>query len=152
LGIAVPVGAVGLITAPESALALFAWCLAAVAALAVVHEAGHAAAARLLSLEIHGLHFSAIGACCIADDAASVQHELAYSAAGIIAQSTVLIGTMLSLLHVPSASLSSPGLTVFGAVNLLLIVANCWPRGGTDGHRVIRALSSCSSAGPERAA
>jgi Zn-dependent protease len=141
LGIAVPSGVVACFTASHLALELFAWCLAAVSALALVHEAGHALVARLLSLEVHGLLFAAGGACCIADEATSAEHEVAYSAAGVVSQMVVLVATSLMLLGaLPSPELGY-GVSVFTAVNLLLILANCWPSGGSDGHRIVRAVS-----------
>ena len=140
LGIAVPSGIVTCFTASNLAVELFAWCLAAVSALALVHEAGHAVVARLLSLEVHALLFTAGGACCIADEAASAGHEVAYSAAGVVSQTVVLVATSLMLLGaLPSPELGY-GVAVFTAVNLLLILANCWPSGGSDGHRIVCAV------------
>ena len=141
LGIAVPCGIVTCFTAGHLALELFAWCLTAVSALALVHEAGHALVARLLSLEVHGLLFAAGGACCIADEAASAEHEVVYSAAGLAGQLVVLAATSLMLLGaLPSPELGY-GVAVFTAVNLLLILANCWPSGGSDGHRIVCAVN-----------
>jgi len=146
LGIGVPVGAVTFVAAANLAFELFAWCLVAVSALALVHEVGHAAMARLLSLEVHALLFAAAGGCCIAEEAACAKHELAYSTAGLACQFVVLVATSLMLID----ALASPdlrcGAAVFTAVNLLLIVANGWPSGGSDGHRIARALSRLAGA------
>lgn len=146
LGIAVPSGIVTWFAASNLALELFAWCLAAVSALALVHEAGHALVARLLSLEVHGLLFAAGGACCIADEAGSAEHEVAYSAAGVVSQMLVLAATSLMLVGAVPAPELGYGLAVFTAVNLLLIVGNCWPSGGSDGHRIVRAVSRLRAA------
>ena len=141
LGIAVPCGIVACFTASHLVLELFAWCLAAVSALALVHEAGHAVVARLLSLEVHALQFAAGGACCIADEASSAEHEVAYSAAGVVSQSVVLVATSLMLLGALPSPEVGCGVAVFTAVNLLLILANCWPSGGSDGHRIACAVN-----------
>ena len=47
----------------------------AVSTLALAHEAGHAAIARLLSLEVHGLLFAAAGGCCIAEQATCARQK-----------------------------------------------------------------------------
>jgi hypothetical protein len=152
LGIGAPVGAVTFVAAGNLAFELFAWCLLAVSALALIHETGHAAVARLLSMEVHALLFAAAGGCCITEQAASAKHELAYSAAGLACQLVVLVATTLMLLGaVPSQDLRY-GAGVFTAVNLFLIIANCWPSSGSDGHRIARALNLLLARRPESAA
>lgn len=152
LGIGVPVGAITFVAAGNLAYELFAWCLVAVSAMALVHEVGHAAMARLLSLEVHALLFAAAGGCCIAEEAVCAKHELAYSAAGLACQLVVLAATTLMLLDaLPSPGLRD-GVAVFTAVNLLLIVANCWPSAGSDGHRIARALNRLLAREPDGAA
>jgi Zn-dependent protease len=142
LGVGVPIGLLAAIVVAPLALTLFAWSLAAVALLVVVHEAGHALAARLLSIRVHAVLFAAGGGCCLADDAASPAHDAAYSVAGLAAQGLVLAATTTSLLGGPASPAPlGHGAAVFTGVNLLLIVANAWPRQGTDGHRIGAALA-----------
>jgi Zn-dependent protease len=152
LGIGVPVGAMAFIAAGNLAFELFAWCLVAVSALALVHEAGHAAMARLLSLKVHALLFAAAGGCCIAEEAACAKHELAYSTAGLACQLVVLAATTLMLVGALPSPDGRYGAAVFTAVNLLLVAANCWPSAGSDGHRIARALDQLLARGSESAA
>jgi len=140
------------LAASNLAFELFAWCLVAVFTLALVHEAGHAAVARLLSLEVHGLLFAAAGGCCITEETATAEHELFYSTAGLACQLVVLVGTTLMLLGVLPLPELRYGAAVFTAVNLLLIVANCWPANGSDGHRIARAVGRLLARRPESAA
>jgi hypothetical protein len=152
LGIGIPAGAITMLSASGLAVELFAWCLAAVSALVLIHEAGHAAVARILSIEVHGLLFAAAGGCCFTEGAASAQDELAYSLAGLACQFAVLVATTLVLIGVlPSTELRF-GAAVFTAVNLLLIFANSWPSAGSDGHRVVLAVKRLQAQGQEGAA
>jgi Zn-dependent protease len=142
LGIGVPVGLVGLVTAGEIALTLFAGAVAAVATVVLVHEAGHVLMARLLSIEVHGVYLAAAGGCCVAGEAGHESHELLYSAGGLLAQTLLLAGTALWLMSGGSATqpMASHGAAVFTAVNALLLAVNAWPAGGSDGERVLHAL------------
>ncbi|WP_128003584.1 hypothetical protein [Piscinibacter defluvii] len=152
LGIGIPAGAIAMLSASHVALELFAWCLAAVSALVLVHEAGHAAVARVLSIEVHGLLLAAAGGCCFTEGATSAKHELAYSLAGLACQFAVLVATTLVLVGaLPSIELRF-GAAVFTGVNLLVIVANSWPSAGSDGHRVLLAVKWLQAQGRESAA
>jgi Zn-dependent protease len=152
LGISIPAGAVALFATGSLALDLFAWCMAAVSALVLLHEGAHAVVARSLSIEVHGLLFAAAGGCCLTEGAASTKHELAYSLAGLVCQFAVLVATTLVLVGVlPSIELRF-GAAVFTVVNVLLIVANSWPSPGSDGHRVVQAIKRLLAQGQESAA
>ena len=148
LGIGVPAGTVAYLTAGNLGFELFVWCLVAVSILALAHEAGHAAIARLLSLEVHGLLFAAAGGCCIAEQATCARHELAYSSAGLAVQLLLLAATTLLLCGSQPWPELRCGAAVFTAVNVLLIVANGWPAAGSDGHRIARAFSQLRARRP----
>jgi Zn-dependent protease len=148
LGLGLPIGCAALWWAAGDAgfaVALFAWSLVAVAALVVVHEAGHAVVARWLSLEVHGVVFTAGGGCCVAERAESPAHELAYSAAGVAGQCVLLAASAGVLLFAQpwSPGAATPhwhdGAAVFTAVNGLLIGFNGWPARGSDGQRMLAA-------------
>lgn len=142
LGIGVPVGLVSLVTVGDLALTLFVASVAAVAAVVMVHEAGHVLVARLLSIEVQGVYLAAAGGCCVAGEAGHESHELLYSAGGLLAQALLLAGTGLWLLSSGPAAQSpwDHAAAVFTAVNALLLTVNAWPSGGSDGQRVLHAL------------
>lgn len=148
LGLGLPAGAAALWWAAGDAglaAALFAWCLVAVAALVVVHEASHAVVARWLALEVHGVVFAAGGGCCVAERAESPAHEFAYSAAGVASQCVLLAASAGVLLFAqpwspgPATPHWHDGAAVFTAVNGLLIGVNGWPARGSDGQRMLAA-------------
>lgn len=142
LGVGVPVGACSYFAASELALALFLWSVGAVTLLVLVHELGHAVAARLLRMRVHGICLAAGGGCCLTDGAEHHGHEALYSASGLLAQGLLLAGTSLVFWQADAARAPwlTEGAAVLTAVNALLLAFNAWPRGGSDGHRVLGAL------------
>jgi Zn-dependent protease len=142
LGIGVPVGLFGLFTFSDVALTLFAGSVAAVAAVVLVHEAGHVMVARLLSIKVHGVYLAAGGGCCVTGETAHELHELLYSAGGLLAQTVLLAGTALWLLNggPDTQPMAGQAAAVFAAVNALLLTVNAWPAGGSDGERMLHAL------------
>jgi Zn-dependent protease len=142
LGIGVPVGLVALVTASHLALSLFAWSAFAVAVLVLVHEFGHAVAARFSAVEVSGLVFAAGGGACLVGEAAGDVDDLLFSAGGLAAQAALLACSGAWLWSLGAAKWPAPdhGATVFSAVNLLLLVVNAWPGAHSDGARIVRAL------------
>lgn len=151
LGLGVPVAGVALLAERALVVELFAWCLAAVSLLVVLHELGHALVARLLSIEVHGVLFAAAGGCCLTDDPSSATHELAYSTARLACQAVVLVATGFVLVGALPSPAPDHAVAVFAGVNAVLIAANAWPVGGSDGHRIAGALGQWAAQRAQRA-
>ena len=112
--------------------------------LIVLHEAGHAAAARACGLRVFSVEISGIGGLCMSERPPSLYMALVYSSAGLTVQIALLAATLGWIGYVGPPS-SPPGrcfAVVFASVNSVMLVMNLIPhkpRGapiGTDGHLI----------------
>ncbi len=106
--------------------------------LILVHELGHAFAAKIISSKVHAILVTAAGGWCFADAPCSFRARLAYHAGGIIAQMMALGATaiLVALFGNPSSLVQNCFVFVFTIVNLILIIINIIPAKGTDGEKL----------------
>ena len=106
--------------------------------LVLVHELGHAVAARIASSKVHAVLVTAAGGWCFADEPRSFGFRLAFYAGGIIAQILVLLVTVILvvLLDNPKSVVLNCFVLVFTIINVILIIINIVPTEGTDGKKL----------------
>jgi Zn-dependent protease len=129
-------------TSLAPALQAFLWTTAACVVLIIAHEAGHALAARLLSLEVTAIVIAHVGGRCFISAQPSPITDLFFSAAGVLAQFAVMVFTV-SLLWIFGAPSSLPlkcVVFVLTAGNAILMIANLVPYQGNDGARIVNAI------------
>ena len=115
---------------------------AAYAALIVLHELGHAIAARIFGAKVVSIELSGVGGICRAELPRSRLSAFVYVSAGLIVQFIVLAIAVGYILYDgwPTSPVASSSAFVFTVVNGLLIVMNLIPRKirgknhGTDGY------------------
>ena len=111
--------------------------------LILLHELGHALAARIFTLDVHVLLVSAVGGWCFAEGPSSATAKVAFYSGGIIAQLLVLAITAAYLVlfgNPPTVFLNSFVL-VFTVVNVIILVVNILPAEGTDGKKLWQVLN-----------
>ena len=111
---------------------------AAYTALILVHELGHAIAAKMSAQKVHAVLVTAAGGWCFADEPHSFESRLAYYAGGIVAQVLALLVTvtLISLFGNPASLALNCFVLVFTIVNVILIIINIVPSEGTDGKKL----------------
>jgi ATP-dependent Clp protease adapter protein ClpS len=103
--------------------------------LIVVHEAAHAAVAIALRLKIFAIYFSAAGGWCYCELPRTVHGAFLLWAAGLIAQSLLLIGCVFWY-HVKGAATSQFGQALFFSftvINVITMFFNLVPYAKADG-------------------
>jgi len=124
------------------ALQVFFWTAAAVVVLVLVHEFGHAIAARILSLELVTIVIAYVGGRCFVTKKPSPREDLFLSGAGVLAQIAVLVATLSSLwlLGAPTSLPLKCVVIVFTGGNVLIMAVNLVPSKDNDGARIFNAL------------
>jgi ATP-dependent Clp protease adapter protein ClpS len=110
--------------------------------LIVIHELGHASAARYFGLGIFRLQISGAGGQCVTGTPRTFIAAIAFSTAGILAQALLLIGTLiyLEIIGKPMSIFGTCLSIAFVYVNCAMLVVNLIPRKrprdnfGTDGY------------------
>ena len=112
--------------------------VAAYTALILVHELGHAFAAKIASSRVHAVLVTAAGGWCFADELPTFASRLAFYAGGIVAQVLALTVTaiLVALFGNPSSLILNCFVLVFTIVNVILIIINLLPTEGTDGKKL----------------
>ena len=118
----------------------------------LVHELGHAFAARFFKCAIHSINFNLMGGDCGYEDNGNEHHALIIAAGGIAAQISVLITAAAAIrlvdIYFP-ADENNPFYISFYFTfiyyNILIIIINLIPRYGTDGQRIKELLRSRAS-------
>jgi Zn-dependent protease len=131
-----------LTTSVSLSLQVFLWTTAAVVILVLIHELGHAVAARVLCLDLVAVVIAHVGGRCFIAKTPSPRQDLLLSAAGVLAQSAVLMAT-LALLWVLGTPTSLPLkclVIVFTGGNVLVMAVNLLPSKDNDGARILNAL------------
>jgi Zn-dependent protease len=125
-------------------LAVF-FCLLA---LLVLHELGHALAAKVCSLKVRAIILSGYGGCCIADAPTRLSHAALFASGGLLAQLLVLaatLGVLLASGASPSNAVVNSAVFTLVGVNIFFMLANLAPYRGSDGAQLLavtkRALS-----------
>jgi len=111
--------------------------------LILIHELGHAVAARIYSLDVHVLLVTAVGGWCFAEGPVSTSSKVAFYGGGIIAQLILLAITAGFLVNYgnPSSIVINCFMLVFTVINVILLIVNVLPMEGTDGKRLWGVLS-----------
>jgi ATP-dependent Clp protease adapter protein ClpS len=106
------------------------YCLA-YAALIVIHELGHIAAAMSLRLQVFALHMTFLGGFCLIERPRGVRTTLIIFAAGFVAQILLLAATILCVIVIgpPTTVFAMCVFNTFTVVNLILILLNLIPLG-----------------------
>ncbi|MBT8277083.1 MAG: hypothetical protein KJO39_13135, partial [Bacteroidia bacterium] len=110
--------------------------------LIIIHEFGHAFAAKSFSLKVHAVLITASGGWCYADNPDSISCKLIFYGGGLIAQLLLLTITALFLLLFgnPASSIVNCFVLVFTIVNTVMLAINIYPSEGTDGKHLWRTL------------
>lgn len=104
------------------------YCLA-YAALIVIHELGHIAAAMSLRLQVFALHMSFLGGFCLIQRPRGVRATLIIFSSGFAAQILLFAATILCVIVFgpPTTVLGTSVFNTFTVVNLMVIVLNLIP-------------------------
>ena len=118
--------------------------IAAYTTLILIHEFGHAIAARSYSLKVHAILITAAGGWCYADTPKSVTSSLIFYGGGLIAQLILFVAsiTLLSINDSPTSVILSCFILVFTFVNVVIFAINIYPFEYTDGKRIWNILAS----------
>jgi Zn-dependent protease len=119
-------------------LPIFLWSSLSCLALIVIHELGHAAAARAMALQVHGIVLAGSGGWCVTSEPTSTAGGLLFYSGGILAQALVLILVALALWRfgAPSYLPLNCAVIVLTGGNVLVMLINAIPRGDNDGTRI----------------
>ena len=106
--------------------------------LILAHECGHAYAAKLNSIKVHGLILTAIGGYCFTDQPQTFKAGLIFYAGGVIAQLIIFTAALLclSVFGNPKNIVLSCMALVFTIVNLVILICNLLPIGNSDGKKI----------------
>jgi hypothetical protein len=142
LGIGLFVGSLFYSTSAVLALQAFFWTTASVVVLVLVHEIGHALAARAFSMRVAGIVIANMGGLCLLSAFTSARAQLVVCAAGVLAQMTLLALTLAlsSIFGAPTTLPLKCVVIVFTGGNVLMMLLNLLPYGARDGARMVQAL------------
>lgn len=125
--------------AAGSPVANYLVALISLIGLVVLHELGHACAAKICSMRVHAIVLSGYGGCCVAEVSNRLSHAAIFAAGGLIAQLLVL-GLTLGFLQFYGTSshhaINSAVFVLVGA-NILYMLVNIAPIQGSDGAKLL---------------
>jgi ATP-dependent Clp protease adapter protein ClpS/Zn-dependent protease len=107
----------------------FLFCTLAVVLLVVVHECGHAFAAKLVGVKIYALELSGAGGLCRIDTPKRVRDAAFIFSAGILAQLVTLLLTVLTtnIAGYPTAPIAESVYVTFTLGNTVMVIINLIP-------------------------
>lgn len=110
--------------------------------LIVIHEFGHALAAKMSSSKVHAILVTGLGGWCVAQEPVSFGDRFLFYAGGVIAQLILLIVTVVSVAIFGDSESSIVGsfVFVFTLVNGMFILLNLLPTGESDGMRLFNLV------------
>ena len=114
---------------------LFMYCSMAYGLLILIHELGHAFAAKVMRLRVHAIHIYGLGGRCTADPPHSVKGAFFLYSSGLLAQLLLFMGTALYIATCgwPKSTYYICLVNTFTMVNLIIFVCNLFP-GRTSAH------------------
>lgn len=114
---------------------IFLWSSLTTMALVVVHELGHAIAAKAASLQVHGFVFAGAGGWCLVSEPTTIAAGLLLFAGGWIAQALVFVLTSILLwkFGAPSYQPLVCAVVILTGGNLILMLSSMVPGGMNDG-------------------
>lgn len=137
-------------------MSIFLWSSLTTMALIVIHELGHAIAAKAASLQVHGFVFAGAGGWCVVSEPTTIGAGLLLFAGGWIAQALVFVVTSISLwkFGAPSHQPLICAVVVLTGGNLILILTSMVPHRMNDGAHFVKlvreALQKRESDGSQR--
>jgi len=134
------------------ALEVFLASAAAAFLLVAIHELGHAAAAKLVGCEVHGLVFTGAGGWCFFSRPASPLAHAFAAAGGLIAQAVALAVAicLVQLNGLPKSHLGTAILIVATAVNVGMMLLSAVPHGDSDGAQIASLLAQHRNSGSRK--
>lgn len=106
----------------------------------IIHEAGHAIAAKLCKCEVFAINLYWYGGSCASQMPKSKRCKIMVFLGGIVAQGVVTAPVALVLLFVPLSPLVYAITQMFVFNNLLVMLLNSIPYGNLDGGQIYRLL------------
>lgn len=108
---------------------LWLYYVITITCLLVIHEFGHAIAARLVGLKIHSVEIFGFGGVCRIDKPRRLSHAFLVYSAGLIAQFVLLLVTQvyLSIRGKPNGDFESAAVYTFTTVNIIMFFMNLIP-------------------------
>ncbi|ANH68538.1 hypothetical protein [Mitsuaria sp. 7] len=136
------IGLVLMMATGGPSLPIFFWCSLTCIVLVLIHELGHAAAAKAMSLEVHGIVLAGAGGWCMASEPRSITSAVIVYAGGILAQILVLllVGVSLWIFGPPDYLPLNCAVIVLTLGNVLLLLSALIPRGQNDGAIIVMLL------------
>lgn len=133
-----------------SVVASYFTALLCLIALVVLHELGHAVAARACSMRVHAIVLSGYGGCCIVDIPNQRSQAALVFAGGLLAQLLVLVLTIGYLqVYGPSSSrVANSAVFVLVGINIIFMLVNLAPTQGSDGSRLL-SIAKQALTGPK---
>jgi len=129
-------------SAPQAGLSVFFASSLSFIGLILVHEFGHAIAARLLSVPVHAIMISGNGGWCFFDPVQSRIKAIIICASGMLAQAVVLLASIVWIMRFgfPSTPEMTGVLLVLTVFNGLAIAMSAYPHGLSDGAQMLAML------------
>lgn len=108
---------------------LIMYCSMAYSLLILVHESGHALAARLMSLKVHAIYISGLGGRCMTEPPHSIRGAFFLYSGGLLAQVVLFAGTALYIFFLgwPKSTYGACVVNTFTLANPVLFVGNLFP-------------------------
>lgn len=116
--------------------------VAAYTIMVIVHELGHAIAAKIYSSKVHCILVTGTGGRCVTEKLRSFRASVMFYAGGIIAQLLLLLMVALYVVAFgsPESVILNSFVFVFTLPNAVSIVLNLIPAGRNDGMQLVTAL------------
>jgi len=121
--------------AAGSPIANYLAALISLIGLVVLHEMGHAVAARICSMRVRAIILSGYGGCCVSEIPSRLSQAAFVAAGGLLAQLIILVLTICVLQVNGSSSNHAVNSAVFVLIgaNALYMLVNIAPIQGSDG-------------------
>jgi len=124
-------------------LSSFLALITAYTTLIIVHEFGHAIAAKIYSTKVICILVTGLGGWCfVTEKPKEFAHQMLFYGGGILAQFILLIVTILLIcvFGSPESAIIKSFAFIFTFANVLLIICNLIPEKNNDGTRLFAAL------------
>jgi Zn-dependent protease len=142
IGIGLAIASLFVTTSLSLSVQVFLWTTSAVVILVVAHEIGHAVAARIVSLRVVAIVIAHVGGRCFVDPPPPPRADLVLSAGGVLMQLALFAVTVTALwaIGAPTTLALKCVVLVLTGGNIVLMVINLLPYGGSDGARMVNAV------------
>jgi len=138
--------------AAGSPIANYLAALISLIGLVVLHELGHAVAARACSMRVRAIVLSGYGGCCVSDIPSRLSQAALVAAGGLLAQ-VILLGLTICFLQINGSSsnhaVNSAVFVLVGA-NIIYMLVNIAPFQGSDGAHLLAIAKQAFAGGSKR--